>query len=663
MGKASKRSRQCTRDALRQLEKIEKEFPDIQSTKGKEALLESRLLKLGEAIVQSRYRGFSFYDKFRRIRNSIAHSTKDFSQEDIATLNEVLELFPSIKIELQKNLETDFSSEPTVRRFEKFNSHVGSSLDRKQLVDAIEDTLSVELLEEKKTFFPDNNFAIQAKQILTPQNENDKNAIIFVKDHEGLQKSILKDIVGWIEKTSFDLTKKNPFLQEEIFIKKTKAMSISDVSKNIKKLASEYKNLPSIHETTRGSISSANMDFDFYIKQLSSSVEKTNTKDKDKLKKLTDNNAEALVRNLNNDLEQNFVNRRNLWELGQIEKKRKEFIAELYKRIEQFKKLEKQISPFINDLGYLWDMSNKPFADSGFEILAQFSDLLEKEESLQKLASLLGRQSREQKTFEKELREKIKVTTEFHPHSAYRGQISGLKLSNDISTVIPSELALNKNPVTKLYFAYKFAHKQLLSYKYEKEFATRKEQKIQEKIEVAQIESKGPILICVDTSGSMHGTPERIAKTITFALTKIAIKEKRNCYLISFSTKIEILDLSSFKNSDALIKLVQFLRMSFHGGTDANPALNHAIALLQNKKWKNADVLMVSDFIMNNLPIETINAIELEKEKKTKFYSLAIGDSGNNSTIKSFSENWSYNINEHNAQQQLVRQLNSLKNI
>ena len=44
----------------------------------------------------------------------------------------------------------------------------------------------------------------------------------------------------------------------------------------------------------------------------------------------------------------------------------------------------------------------------------------------------------------------------------------------------------------------------------------------QEEVMMEKKKPKGPIIICVDTSGSMHGTPENIAKTVAFALAKIA---------------------------------------------------------------------------------------------------------------------------------------------
>lgn len=230
-----------------------------------------------------------------------------------------------------------------------------------------------------------------------------------------------------------------------------------------------------------------------------------------------------------------------------------------------------------------------------------------------------------------------------------------------IPSVLPTELALLKNPRTKPLFMLKFAQKQLLSFKYETNEAVQKEEMVREEFFAEKKEPKGPIIICVDTSGSMHGTPEHIAKTVTFALAKIAIEEERKCYLISFSTGIETLDMSDFKTGNALERLVQFLRMSFHGGTDAAPALNHALKLLNGKGWKNADVLLISDFVMGSLPDEVANAIEAEKEKNTVFHSLLIGSSGNKVAVQNFNHNWMYNTNDAHAARHLAEQLHKLR--
>jgi len=158
----------------------------------------------------------------------------------------------------------------------------------------------------------------------------------------------------------------------------------------------------------------------------------------------------------------------------------------------------------------------------------------------------------------------------------------------------------------------------------------------------------------------MNGTPENIAKTITFALSKIAIEEDRKCYVISFSTAIQTLDLTDFSDNP-INKLVQFLKMSFNGGTDAEPALNQALKMLSENEWKNADVLMISDFVMQSLNKDLIERIESEQKKNTVFYSLTIGDSGNKGTIQSFNHNWFYDMNNPQAGRRLVEQLNEVR--
>ena len=328
-------------------------------------------------------------------------------------------------------------------------------------------------------------------------------------------------------------------------------------------------------------------------------------------------------------------------------------------------RLEKLLSPFTKNFGRLWDLSKYPFETSGFEILDTFAKLLEQDESLQELADLLGRQSRTQAVFEKELRDKIVITTEWHPQPAYRGEINGLKYSNDIAAALPTELALLKNAAAKKLFQLKFAQKQLLSFEYQDMQAATKKTVEQEEANIEKKEPKGPIIICVDTSGSMHGTPENIAKTVTFALTKIAVEQERKCFVISFSTGIETLELTGANEGNYLQKLVNFLRMSFNGGTDAEPALRKALDMLAGNDeatcYKNADVLMISDFVMGNLAADLVSAIEQEQEKNTSFYSLVIGASGNKNTIACFNHNWLYDTNDTRASRHLVEQLHELK--
>ena len=412
----------------------------------------------------------------------------------------------------------------------------------------------------------------------------------------------------------------------------------------------------------RGDIDRSDVDFEFYRKELLPFAQggedigkKAGEDSKERL--------EALRRSLLRDFERNLVDRRNKWRMARIDEMRKKFLEELYAKIRNFMRLESILNPIFGRMGVLWDMSDSPFQTSGFEIIEAFAEMLERDESLRELADLIGRQGREEAKFEKELRDKTIVRHEWRVHRAYRGEIGGLRYSNDIAASLPNELALLSNPAAKKLFQLKFAQKQLLSLDYLNLEAVSKQVVEQEEVSVEKEEEepKGPIIVCMDTSGSMQGTPENIAKTLTFALAKIAMEEKRRCYLISFSVGIEVFDMSGFRGAEALTKLVNFLKMSFNGGTDARPALEHAVEMLKESGYKKADVLMVSDFVMGGFPHDLVARMAAEKKKGTHFYSLVIGNSGNRETIGSFDRNWLYNLSDPHAQRHLVEQLHEIR--
>lgn len=673
MSNSKKNSRKHSRKALNAINEIREEYPEGISDattidKYKRAWLQSKIQQTRECLKKVRFPSKPrWWESLRLSRNKTAHRMEDFTDDEFAKLcGDLFANIPEIAKDLQDNIKRYQQKNKKKRKFEKFAPPTfGTESERAQLVDALEDAMNPVEPKEEKIDFPKNTYSELARDVLS-EILSHENVQEYAYSHEGFSENIQTDILEWLKKTNDQLEKENPFAEEAAFIeqlKKRTAQEIAlDISSEKSKIRYHYKRLPSVSAAQRGSIAESFMDFDFYKKQFSEQkkiIKKTDEEEKIGWK--SEEDLETLRRNFIADLEKNLLDRKNKWEQERIDSARKQFLEELYKKIAQFQKLEKLVSPFINNLGYLWDLSSRPFETSGFEILDTFASLLEKDESLQELAALLGKQSRAQSVFEKELRDKVVITHEFHPKPAYRGQVMGVKYSNDIASVLPSELALFKNQKTKKLFMLKFAQKQLLSYKYETDEAIEKQETEKEELSVEKKEPKGPIIICVDTSGSMHGTPENIAKTVTFALAKIAIEEERKCYLISFSTGIETLDMSDFKTGDALEKLVQFLQMSFHGGTDAAPALNHSLKLLKENDWKNADVLMISDFVMENLPDDMVKEIESEKEKSTEFHSLVIGASGNNAAIQCFNHNWVYNTNNPHAARHLAEQLHELK--
>ena len=673
MNKNQRKSRRFSRKALERINEIIQKYPsgisNIDSiSEEARAWIEKKIQQTRECLKNVHFQSLpSWWETLRLSRNKTAHQTEDFTDEEFSDLSGKLFLnIQKISADLNSNINRYHHNSKKKGKFENFASaSLGSESERKQLVDAMEDMVAPIEPKDIKIKFPKNNFSQLAEKTLSEILSHD-GAKEYVGSHEGLSENIQTDILEWLQKTQSVLEKENPFLEEAVFIQQQKKLSAQEIASDLasekSKIHFHYKRLPSVSDSKRGPIAPSSLNFDFYEKEFidQKKTKKDEKSGEQKISWKSVEKIETLRRNFINDMEQNLIERKNMWEQNRIDEMRKAFLEELYKKIDNFIRLEKLLSPFIKTLGHLWDLSESTFETSGFEILEQFLILLDQDESLRELAELLGKQTRAQSLFEKEIRDKVVIKSEWHPKPAYRGEIDGLRYSNDISSVLPSELALLKNTAAKKLFQLKFAQKQLLSFKYQNDVLDSKEENIQEETSVEKQEPKGPIIICVDTSGSMHGTPENIAKTITFALSKIAIEEERKCYLISFSTSIETLDLTDF-SANPIGRLVQFLRMSFHGGTDATPALKHAVKMLSENEWKNADVLMISDFVMQSLNNDIKTQIESAQEDNTNFHSLVIGTSGNNGAINSFNHNWFYDTNNPQANRHLVEQIHEIR--
>lgn len=477
-----------------------------------------------------------------------------------------------------------------------------------------------------------------AKNFSNALTQGQQVLLDFAKKYAGVKECIDEKTRSWQRLTKQRLLLQNPFIEEQIFLEQVEKMKFEDIQNRFLELSKTYKAISSVK--TMPPV----IELDYYTKAFS---EKTPM-------------AQAIARNFAGDLEKTLIERQTNWEMREIDKARKTFVDELFANLEKLRRLMQIFKGVSDDFGRLWDLAQTELKDNGFDVLEHYADLLEQDSGLSELIEMIGRYNQQEIEYHKELRDKIVIKQEVETQPAFKGQISGLQMSNCIEDALPSELGLYSNPQTKPIFKLRFAQKQLLSYAYMRQITRLRQEKEQEEVKVGEAQGKGPMIICVDTSGSMHGTPEQVAKTITYALAKKALIEHRGCYLISFSTNISVMDLSILDSVNGLQQLVAFLRMSFDGGTDANPALRHAIEMLNTEKWKKADVLMVSDFIMNKLDDSVVQGMKMHRKSKCKFYSLAVTSQVPKKTLDYFDSNWIYDVGRTDATRNLVKQLNSI---
>ena len=72
------------------------------------------------------------------------------------------------------------------------------------------------------------------------------------------------------------------------------------------------------------------------------------------------------------------------------------------------------------------------------------------------------------------------------------------------------------------------------------------------------------------------------------------------------------------------------------------------------KKYEDSDILVISDFIADELPSEILKEVEEAKRLKNRFYSLAISPSANQKALSMFDNSWIYDIDGKNRLRELV---------
>jgi uncharacterized protein with von Willebrand factor type A (vWA) domain len=73
------------------------------------------------------------------------------------------------------------------------------------------------------------------------------------------------------------------------------------------------------------------------------------------------------------------------------------------------------------------------------------------------------------------------------------------------------------------------------------------------------------------------------------------------------------------------LKLMEFFSHPFTGDTDATQMLKDTFRMLDENRYMNADVLLVSDYRIPKCKPELLKQMSVHREKGTLFYGLQIG--------------------------------------
>ncbi|MCQ2204692.1 MAG: hypothetical protein MJZ15_09655 [Bacteroidales bacterium] len=205
-------------------------------------------------------------------------------------------------------------------------------------------------------------------------------------------------------------------------------------------------------------------------------------------------------------------------------------------------------------------------------------------------------------------------------HSS-RSDIEGITVGRDVSSMLPVDKALMADDSLDDLFVYKYITGSLQNFRYKSESTKPMRSLISQKAR-----PHGPMVACIDTSGSMKGRPTDIARSLLMKLVCLAETQRRDLYVIAFSVATRPFDTKRERP-----KLLDFFKNDMSGDTDATKMLEQLFDLIDcNEHYMAADVVLLSDFYIPMVRQELVDKLVEHRRRGTSFYGVQIGENPSN---------------------------------
>lgn len=206
-------------------------------------------------------------------------------------------------------------------------------------------------------------------------------------------------------------------------------------------------------------------------------------------------------------------------------------------------------------------------------------------------------------------------------------EVYSTTLGDELTKILPSELLSFISPHLKKIFELNYLEKKVLQYQYRGKMK----------------KHKGPIVCCIDGSGSMSGPNEIWAKAVAISLLDIAKSQKRNFLAIHFDSTWdkERLHTNEFKRTDAynISEVINLAEYFPGGGTLFEPPLDLARSKIEEDKgYTKADIVFITDgcSVCSDSWLKDFN--NWKHMNKVNVYSVIIDSQYNtDSSVKEFS--------------------------
>ena len=257
-----------------------------------------------------------------------------------------------------------------------------------------------------------------------------------------------------------------------------------------------------------------------------------------------------------------------------------------------------------------WGLEQDPtYSLMGYSDKVKLVNRLKTSEKLKKLALLAGRYKR------------LASIARHNKIKSGSDELYDTTLGDDLSRILPNEQLKLIDPDLEILFQKDWLEKRLLQYEYQGK--TKKH--------------KGPIVCCIDGSGSMSGSSEIWSKAVAISLLEIARSQHRNFFVIHFDANWDAgqLHTNTFLKSEAynVKEVIDMAEYFPGGGTLFEPPLNAAREkIMSDTGFSKADIIFITDGC-SAVQDDWLEEYKIWKKKhRIKIYSVVI-DTGYNTDI------------------------------
>ncbi|ACY13933.1 Uncharacterized protein containing a von Willebrand factor type A (vWA) domain-like protein [Haliangium ochraceum DSM 14365] len=215
-----------------------------------------------------------------------------------------------------------------------------------------------------------------------------------------------------------------------------------------------------------------------------------------------------------------------------------------------------------------WGREPGDFGRLPIEEFQRLSQVLRETPSVRKIVELAGRWS-----------ELLKPRLKRGHSPRGRSELVGVTLGGGLERLCATELIKLRHPALRRVLLGQLAERRALVHE----------------LRGPDVLGRGPMILVVDTSGSMHGARMTMAKSLMLALALHCWEQRRPLRVLTFGAPGEMHESEVAVDEPFWTRLEQCLSVAFGGGTDFDGPLLRVCEIVGERPWRRADAVFLTD--------------------------------------------------------------------